>query len=80
MWYHGIYYKELPFCLYRNNTQDPRKRVKPTEKELTARINTGKLFGRVSGDFIPLVDFCASISACAAKAKVLALQISINQY
>ena len=79
MWWHGIYCKKLPFCLYRYNTQDPKKWVKLTEKESTVGINTGKLFGSISGDFMPLVDSCTSFSACTSKAKLLALQISINQ-
>ena len=43
-----------------------------------ARLNTGKLFDIVSGDFMPLVDSCTSVFS--AKAKPLALQISIGQY
>ena len=79
MWWHGIYHEELPFCLYYQNTQDPQKGVKPAEEEPTVGVNTGKIFGSVSGDFMPLVDSCAFVSACAAKAKLLALQISIGQ-
>ena len=51
MWWHGIYCEELAFYLYRHNTQDPKKRVKPAEEEPKAGINTGKLFGSVSRGF-----------------------------
>ena len=80
MWWHRTYCEELPFCLYHHNSQDPKKGVKPAEEEPTVEINTSKLFGYVSGDFMPSVDSCTSVSACAAKAKLLALRISIGQY
>ena len=68
MWWHGIYCEELAFYLYRHNTQDPKKGVKPAEEEPKAGINTGKRLGSVLGNFMALVDSCAFVSACAAKA------------
>ena len=38
--------------------------------------NIGKLFGSVSGDFMPLDNSCALVSTCIANARLLALQIS----
>ena len=79
MWWHRIYCEELPFYLYCHNTLDPKNWVKPTEEEPTVGLNIGKLFGSVSGDFIALVNSYSSVSACAAKAKLLALWYSFGQ-
>ena len=42
-------------------------------------INIDRLFGNTSGDFMHLSNSCASISACAAKARLLALKIKTSQ-
>ena len=56
MWWHWTYCKESPFCLYHQNTQDPKKGVKPSKKNPKVGINKGKIFGSVSRDSMPLID------------------------
>ena len=54
--------------------------MKLAEKGPTVGINISKLFDSSYGDFKPLVNSFTFISACTAKVKLLALQISISQY